>query len=449
MSFCSLHAGRLFARLLLPALLILLAGCSGVIDADQASICRAVAPALHEDGVDIREIALRPVPNEPHALRLAYTVRDDLGSRAHWLICQFAGAGGTARFDLVDVETDHGGVSDIKLLILKRWWLPEHTGRSLSGAAFGMGASAAYWVQQALNGLTLAGIYGLMATSFALLYGLTGRINLALGEIGVFGGTAMLIGMTVALASGTLSGPTLLLAFLAGIAAAALLGGVLGQAVLLPVMARARGTQPVLIAGVALAVVIGEALRITVPNRENWLPPLLNLPIPLAGRSGGFIATTTPAQLLATGLGFSGASVLLGLIGLTGFGRAWRAYAQDPGMAALLGVNVPRLLSATFLLSGGAAGLAGTMAVVAYGTVEPGAGLAVGLKALIAAVIGGIGSIPGAFLGAIVVATVETLWSATFNIVYRDVVIYSLLIAFLVLRPGGLLNRAAPSPREF
>ncbi len=145
----------------------------------------------------------------------------------------------------------------------------------------------------------------------------------------------------------------------------------------------------------------------------------------------------------------TGASILLGLLAFTSYGRSWRAYADDPLMACLLGVNAPRLLASTFVLSGAAAGLAGTVAVIAYGTIEPGAGISIGLKALISAVIGGIGSIPGAFIGAILVAGVETLWSSAINIVYRDVAIYSLLVAFLVLRPGGLLNRAAPTPREF
>lgn len=87
--------------------------------------------------------------------------------------------------------------------------------------------------------------------------------------------------------------------------------------------------------------------------------------------------------------------------------------------------------------------------VVAYGTITPGDGLSMTLKALISAIIGGIGSVPGALLGAVLVAGVEIVWSSAFDIAYRDVVIYSLLVAVLILRPGGLLQRAAPSPREF
>lgn len=437
---------RVFAAL--AFLFLLLAGCGSVLDADQARICRAVAPALYDEDATIRETSLAPLPEDADTLRLGYTVREDDVTRPHWLTCSFAGRSGVDRFDLVAVDTDAGPLSDIKLFFLKRWWLADATPFIERAPAFALSMRAAYWLQQALNGLTLAGIYGLIATSFALVYGLIGRINLAFGEIAVTGGVNMLVASGVVMSFGRLTGPGLAVALLAGVAAAALLSWVVGRVVVLPLTRRSRSPQPVLIGTIALAIVLTELLRITYGMRENWLPPLLNIPVPLAGGEG-FIVTVTPAQLLAAGLGMTGASILLGLLAFTSYGRSWRAYADDPLMACLLGVNAPRLLASTFVLSGAAAGLAGTVAVIAYGTIEPGAGISIGLKALISAVIGGIGSIPGAFIGAIVVAGVETLWSSAINIVYRDVAIYSLLVAFLVLRPGGLLNRAAPTPREF
>jgi branched-chain amino acid transport system permease protein len=439
---------RIFAALVLLALLLLSAACSSVIDADQARICRAVAPALYDEGASIREIALIPVPDEADTLRLTYTAPEDGVPRPHWLTCSFAGRSGVDRFDLVSVHTDAGPLSDIKLFILKRWWLADATPTIDRVPAFVLSMKAAYWLQQGLNGLTLAGIYGLVATSFALVYGLLGRINLAFGEIAVTGGVNMLVASGVAMSFGRLGGAGLAVALIAGVAAAGVASWVIGRVVVLPLTRRSRSPQPVLIGTIALAIVMTELLRLTYGLRENWLPPLLNIPVPLAGGEG-FITTITPAQMLAAGLGMTGASILLGLLAFTSYGRSWRAYADDPLMASLLGVDAPRLLATTFVLSGAAAGLAGTVAVIAYGTIEPGAGISIGLKALISAVIGGIGSIPGAFLGAILVAGVETLWSSAINIVYRDVAIYSLLVAFLVLRPGGLLNRAAPTPREF
>lgn len=419
-----------------------------MIDADQARICRAAAPALHEASVEIVETALSPVPGAPNALKLSYRARRDGFASAHWMICTFAAQTGIGRFELTAIDTDRGALSDIKLYILQRWGLDDRPPALARQPLLRLDARTAYWLQQTLNGIVMAGVYGLIATGFSLVYGLIGRINLAFGEIAVLAGTNMLVAVGVASQFGRLGPMALTLSLLTGAAAGALASWVIGRLVVLPVSQRTTSPQAVLIATAAVAIVLAELLRITAPDRVNWLPALLNRPIYIAG-TRGFIATATPAQLLAAALSLFGASMLLGLIGLSRFGRAWRAHAQDPLMAAMLGVPVPALRSATFLVSGAAAGLAGTIVVLAYGTISPGDGLAITLKALISAVIGGIGSVPGAFLGAALVAGVETVWSSAFDIAYRDVVTYSLLAAFLILRPGGLFNRAAPSPREF
>lgn len=438
----------LIVRLLLLAVLILLPGCGSVIDADQSRICRAVAPALEAEDATIAEIALNPVPGEATALRYSYRAQGPQGTAPHWIVCRFAAQTGVERFDLVAVDTDRGRLSDIRLYILERWWLEDLGPEAARPPWFTLDRASAYWLQQALGGLVMAGVYGLIAVGFALVHGLFGRINLAFGEIAVAGGTFMLIAVGVASLEGRLGPTALTLALLAGIAAAALLSWAIGQAVIMPVAARSTSPQPMLIATIATAIVLAEGLRITSTGRINWLPALLNRPIYIAGKEG-FVATATPAQFLAAGLTLSGISALLGLIAFSPFGRAWRAYAQDPLMTALLGVRVPLLRGATFALAGACAGLAGCTVVIAYGTISPGDGLSITLKALISAIIGGIGSVPGAFLGAALVAGVEIVWSSAFDIAYRDVVIYSLLAAFLVLRPGGILNRAASSPREF
>ncbi|MBS7546168.1 branched-chain amino acid ABC transporter permease [Ancylobacter oerskovii] len=439
---------RLIIHLTVLCLGLLLAGCGSVIDADQARICRDVAPALHDEGAIIEEVSLVPVPGAD-ALRLAYRVR--LGARAlpHWIVCRFAGQTGAARATLTGVDTDAGPLSDVKFYMIKRWWLAEPPARALPPAWLALSARQAYWLQQAMNGTTLAGIYGLVATGFALVHGLFGRINLAFGEIAVAGGVYMLIAIGTAGMAGRLGPGDLTLALAVGIIASMSISWLVGRYVVLPLTAASRSPQTVLIGTIAVAIVLAEAARITAPSRLNWLPPLLNVPFPLAGEGEGFVATVTAAQMLAAGLSLVGASILLGMMAFTRFGRAWRAYADDPLMATLLGVRAPALRSGTFLIAGAAAGLAGTVSVIAYGTVQPGEGLTITLKALISAIIGGIGSVPGAFLGAVIVAGVEIVWSAAFDIVYRDLVIYALLAAFLVLRPGGLLNNAAPRPREF
>lgn len=445
-----MHVNGRFIRRFFTALAVLVIGllagaCGSIVDADQARICRNVVPALHDAYTVITETSLNPVPGV-QALKLSYRLTYGHRTIPHWIICSFAGQTGRERADLTAVDTDSGPLSDVQFYILKRWGLTE-TAPSPSRPAWFLSPHQAYWVQQIINGIALAGIYGLVATGFALVHGLIGRINLAFGEVAVTGGVYMLIAVGFSSMVGRLGLSDLILALTGAILSAAVISWLVGRCVVMPLATRSPAPQRVLIATIAVAIVLAEATRITAPLRVNWLPPLLNIPIPLSG-SGSFIVTITPAQMLAAGMSLCGAATLMGLISFTGFGRAWRAHADDPLMASLLGVPIPALRGAIFLVAGAAAGLAGAVSVVAYGTVQPGEGLAITLKALISAIIGGIGSVPGAFLGAVIVAGVETVWSATFDIVYRDLVTYVLLALFLVFRPGGLLNNAAARPRE-
>jgi branched-chain amino acid transport system permease protein len=232
---------------------------------------------------------------------------------------------------------------------------------------------------------------------------------------------------------------------------AALISGgwslLVGCIVIAPLHARHRLGQPILIATAAVALTAQEFMRITQGSRERWSPPVFNEPIPLA-RGGDFIVTVTPMQLVVALVGLTAACAVLFLLGRTRFGRAWRAFADDPGTAELFGIDGKRLLAATFLLAGLLAGLAGWIVAAYYGNISFSIGASLGLKALVAAVVGGIGSVPGAFLGGLCVALVEATWSAYFAIEARDIVVFSLLIVVFVLRPGGLLGFAGPKPRD-
>jgi len=427
---------------------LMLAACGSVIDADQARLCRAIPEALNPEGAQITEVSLTPIPDRPASLRMSYRVRVGHVTLPRFIICHFAGQAGTARFELTGVDTDRGRMSGIKLLILKRWWLASARPAPAAEPLVSVEARTAYWLQQALNGVVLAGIYGLLGTGFALVYGLMGQLNLAFGSIAVVGGVNMLVVTGIASLTGKLSGTSLTLSLICGIFGAAMLSWLVGRIVMIPIATASRSPQPALIGAVAAGIVITEAVRITSTDRLNYMPALLNRPIHLAGGSD-FIATITPGRMLAAGLGLTCAALLLGLIVFSSFGRVWRAHSDDPQMTEILGFSVRRLRSVTFVIAGAAAGVAGSVMVIAYGTVQAQDGLALTLKALISAIIGGIGSVPGAFAGAMLVAFVETVWSSTFDIAYRDVVIYALLAAFLILRPGGLFPRSALPPREF
>ncbi|MDC9701691.1 MAG: branched-chain amino acid ABC transporter permease LivH, partial [Alphaproteobacteria bacterium] len=129
------------------------------------------------------------------------------------------------------------------------------------------------------------------------------------------------------------------------------------------------------------------------------------------------------------------------LINKTALGRAQRACEQDRIMAALLGINVDRIISLTFMIGAALASVAGMMYLLYYGLIDFFVGFTVGIKAFTAAVLGGIGSLFGAMLGGLIIGLIETFWSAYFSIEYKDVAAFSVLVIILVLMPSGLLGK--------
>jgi branched-chain amino acid transport system permease protein len=129
------------------------------------------------------------------------------------------------------------------------------------------------------------------------------------------------------------------------------------------------------------------------------------------------------------------------LVQRTSLGRAQRACEQDMKMASLLGVDVNRTISLTFVMGAALAAVAGTMYILQYGVVNFADGFTPGVKAFTAAVLGGIGSLPGAVLGGLIIGLIETLWSAYFSIEYKDVAAFSILAIVLIFMPSGILGR--------
>lgn len=426
-----------------------LTSCAGVVDADQAALCEQVAAALHPQGTQISRAAYAPAGAGLSGVRLSYVAQapDGTGTRPGALICRFAAATGEGRMDLVGVETPQGSLSDSRLFILKRWGLAPGGGPDATVAPspwLSLPTGAAYWLQQSLNALGPAALFAALAVAFTLIHGLTGRIVLAVGEIAVTGGATLLVLSGLGARFGTLTLAHVGLGVIAAVLTGPLWAWAIGRFVLAPFQHRRGGGQGVLIASIGVALVLSEALSLHQSGGTEWLPPLLHRPLPLAGTSA-FTATTTPAHLLAVLLTGGAVAATVALLKWSAFGRSWRAMADDPAMAALCGVSQGAMLGRTCALSGGLCGLAGAMLVVSYGSVASGLGLPLTLKALAAAVLGGLGSVGGAALGGIAVAALEMLWSSAFDIAYRDVVMYALLIVALVARPDGLLGAA---PRE-
>jgi branched-subunit amino acid ABC-type transport system permease component len=301
-------------------------------------------------------------------------------------------------------------------------------------------------LQQLLVSLPRTAIYALLSVAYALVFGLTGRINLAFGELAAIGSAATVAGASVMIGMGLNSS---ILGLGVGLAAALFAGAIhsaVGGYFTIGRIASAS-PQPSLIATVGLSLALMEYLRLVQSPVTVWLPPVWAASWPLA-RSGGFIVSVTPIIIVTAGIGLVTALMLLWLMKASAFGRSWRAYADDSHAAQLFGIHGSRLLIQSLALAGAMAGLSGMLIVAQYGGLGFAGGFQFGLKALIAAIIGGIGSIPGALLGGFAVGLFETLWSAYLPIEVRDIALYAALIVFLIFRPGGLLGTRDPTPRS-
>ena len=419
-----------------------------------ARMCRIAIPAFEPQGNHFEIVSQTggAVANaETYRIEIAYRSREDAEvSSLHALECGFETKTGFSPADrLVKLSRDNVALSDVQLFMLQRFWLKSRPA-SLEDPEAVAGVSRtpsldfplAYALQHLLNALPLAAIYGLLAISYSLIYGLVGRINLAFGEMAALGSYATVIVLL------SLSGSSPLLqaalAIAAALYASSLHGAVLSRLVFLP-LSRANGQQA-LVGTIGLAVFLQEYLHLTQGNEQRWSAPLFHTPIAVA-RAGDFVVTLSPVTILVSMIGLLAALGVLVLMKISQFGKNWRAYSDDPLAAELFGINPRALFLSTFILACGCAGLAGACLTLHFGGLGFGASTTLGLKALVAAILGGIGSVPGALCGGLLVAAIETLWSAYFLIDYRDLVIFSLLTATLVLRPHGLAN-APDIPRR-
>ncbi len=301
------------------------------------------------------------------------------------------------------------------------------------------------FLQQILNGLVLGSIYALIALGYTMVYGVLGIINFAHGEVLMFGALIALVVIKNLVAFF----PTIPLWL---ILVAALLVAMSGCAVLSfyieKIAYRPLRNAPRL---VPLISAIGMSILLQTIAMIIWGRTPLNFPQLLPEQSlavfgTGALVTVKELIIMLTALIVMVA--LLFLVKKTRFGRAIRATAENPQVAGLMGVNTTRVISYTFILGGTLAALAGVMIASNYGSAHFYMGFMPGLKAFTAAVLGGIGNIPGAMLGGLLLGLIEalgagyigTLSGGIFGSNYQDIFAFLVLILVLVFRPSGILG---------
>ncbi|PRD65011.1 ABC transporter permease subunit [Malikia granosa] len=297
----------------------------------------------------------------------------------------------------------------------------------------------AHAFQQLINGLALGSVYGLIAIGYTMVYGIIGMINFAHGDIYMVSAFIAVTSFTLLAALGITSVP---LALLIVLVVAIVLTSAYGWSVERIAYRPLRGAPRLapLISAIGMSIFLQNLVQVTQGARVKPIPPLLTGGIDLFTHDGVTVSFSYSQMLiivvtLALMLGFTY------LITRTSFGRQQRACEQDRTMTALLGINVDRTISLTFMIGAALAAVAGVLVTVYYGVVDFYIGFVAGIKAFTAAVLGGVGSLPGAMLGGLIIGLLEAFWAAYLSPEYKDVATFAILILVLMFRPSGLLGR--------
>ena len=295
------------------------------------------------------------------------------------------------------------------------------------------------FIQQLFNGLSLGAIYALVAIGYTMVYGIIGMINFAHGEIYMIGAY---IGLVTLSAIGTQSGIPVFVVIGAMLLVSVVLTGVYGYVVEQVAYKPLRSSPRLvaLISAIGMSIFLQNWVALGQGARDMAVPSLL--PGALNFHMGdGFEVFVPYTRFLIIVV-----AVLL-MIALTLYirhsrmGRASRACAQDMQMANLLGIDTNKVVSFTFILGAVLAAVGGVLIALAIGKLNPYIGFVAGIKAFTAAVLGGIGSIPGAMLGGVLLGVAETFAAAYISSEYKDIVAFGLLVLILLFRPTGLLGK--------
>lgn len=291
--------------------------------------------------------------------------------------------------------------------------------------------------QQLINGLALGAVYALIALGYTMVYGILQLINFAHGEVymlGAYLGIIVLGFLTSPVGGGIGIGLALLITLVVSMAFCAAYGAAIERTAYRPL--RRSGKLTPLISAVGMSIVLQNFVMIAQGKEYKNLRPL----IPTEGFTV-LGASVSPLQVMILAVSLLLMVLLQLFVTQTRLGKAMRATSQDRTMAGLVGIDSNRVIAVTFMIGSALAAVAGIMVTLYYGVVHFFMGYTAGLKAFTAAVLGGIGSIPGAMLGGVVLGLIENFGASYLSSVYKDAFAFLVLIVTLIIRPSGLLGQ--------
>ena len=280
-----------------------------------------------------------------------------------------------------------------------------------------------------VNGLSLGSVYAIIALGYTMVYGIAKMLNFAHGDV-------IMVGAYVCFCAMSYLGLPPLVGVLLAIVACTVLGIVVEKLAYKPL--RNAPSLDVLITAIGVSYFLGNAALLIWKSDPKTFPNIVDLPslVLFDGQltiSAVTIVTILCCVVIAVGL--------TTFVNKTRMGKAMRACSEDRGAATLMGINVNSTISLTFAIGSGLAAIAGVLMCSAYPTLVPTTGLMPGLKAFVAAVVGGIGSIPGAFIGGIVLGVIEIFAKAYIGTQLADAIVFAVLIVVLLIKPSGILGK--------
>ncbi len=304
--------------------------------------------------------------------------------------------------------------------------------------------SFSYFVNQLISGVSLGAIYGLIAIGYTMVYGIIGMINFAHGEIFMIGAFTSLIAFFIL---GALGISWIPLAILAMLVLAVIVNGFYGWTLERVAYRPLRGSTRLapLITAIGMSIFLQNYVQLLQGARRRPLQSLIPGSLELwSVRTPDDTDYAVQISFLQIFIIVSTIVLMLAftyLITRTPLGRAQRACEQDRKMAALIGIDVDKTIAMTFVIGATLAAVAGLIYTLRYGSIDFFIGFLAGVKAFTAAVLGGIGSLPGAMIGGILIGVIESLYAGYIDTQWNDVAVFSILVIVLIFRPSGLLGR--------